>query len=104
MKAADLQRAILFHRVGANFRDLEGCVAEVLEPFERLAQSAVRQTPNKANLFAVVQYDRSAWDAVVRGIERWERQCCARPISGAVFARASTVAATGASSGVDAQA
>jgi hypothetical protein len=104
MKAADLQRAILFHRVGANFRDLEGCVAEALEPLERLVQGAVRQTPSKANLFAVLEYDRSAWDAVVRGIERWERQCCARPISGVGFARASIVAATGAASAVDAQA
>src|SRR5262245_37723138 len=69
MKAADLARGILFHRVGAGFKDLDGCVAEVREHLERLVDSAVRQAPDKHNLFAAVSYDRSAWDEAVRGIE-----------------------------------
>jgi len=77
MKADELRQAILFHRVGAAFADLEGCVAAMREPLERLAQTAVRQKPSKDNLFAAVTYDRSAWERVVQGIERWQR----RPVS-----------------------
>jgi hypothetical protein len=78
MKADELRQGILFHRVGASFADLEGCVAAIGEPLERLARTAVRQKPSKDNLFAAVTYDRSAWEHVVQGIERWQR----RPISG----------------------
>ena len=78
MKADELRQAILFHRVGAAFADLEGCVAAMREPLEQLVQTGVRQKPSKDNLFAAVTYDRSAWERVVQGIERWQR----RPISG----------------------
>jgi hypothetical protein len=78
MKADELRQAILFHRVGASFADLEGCVAAIGEPLEHLARTAVRQKPSKDNLFAAVIYDRSAWERVVQGIERWQR----RPIPG----------------------
>jgi len=77
MKAGELRQAILFHRVGAAFDDLEGCAAAMREPLEHLVRTAVRQKPSKDNLFAAVTYDRSAWESVVQGIERWQR----RPIS-----------------------
>jgi hypothetical protein len=78
MKADELRQAILFQRVGASFADLEGCVAAIGEPLEHLVRTAVRQKPSKDNLFAAVTYDRSAWERVVEGIERWQR----RPVSG----------------------
>ena len=74
MKADELRQATLFHRVGAAFDDLEGCVAAVREPLEQLARAAVRQMPSKDNLFAAVTYDRGAWDRVVQGVENWQRR------------------------------
>jgi len=74
MKADELRKAILFHRVGAAFDDLDGCVAAAREPLEQLARTAVRQKPSKDNLFAAVTYDRGAWDRVVQGVEHWQRR------------------------------
>ena len=74
MKADELRQAILFHRVGAAFDDLDGCVAAAREPLELLARTAVRQTPSKDNLFAAVTYDRGAWDRVLQGVENWQRR------------------------------
>jgi hypothetical protein len=74
MKADALREAILFHRVGAAFDDLEGCVAAVREPLEQLARTAARQKPSQDNLFAAVTYDRGAWERVVQGIEHWQRR------------------------------
>ena len=74
MKADELRHAILFHRVGSAFDDLEGCVAAAREPLEHLARTAVRQTPGKDNLFAAVTYDRGAWDRVLQGVEQWQRR------------------------------
>jgi hypothetical protein len=73
MKAEELRQAILFHRVGAAFDDLDGCVAAVREPLEQLARTAVRQKPSRDNLFAAVTYDRGAWDRVVQDLEHWQR-------------------------------
>ena len=70
----ELRQAILFHRVGASFADLQGCVAAIGEPLEHLARTAVRQKPSKDNLFAAVTYDRSAWERVMQGIELWQRR------------------------------
>jgi hypothetical protein len=78
MKADELRQAILFHRVGASFADLEGCVAAIGEPLENLARTAVRHKASKDNLSATVTYDRGAWERVVQKIERWQR----RPGSG----------------------
>ena len=72
--ADELRQAILFHRVGAAFDDLDGCVAALREPLEQLARAAVRQKPNKDNLFAAIAYDRGAWDRVVLGVENWQRR------------------------------
>ena len=74
MKADELRHAILFHRAGVAFDDLDGCVAAVREPLEHLARTAVRQTPSKDNLFAAITYDRSAWDRVLQGVEQWQRR------------------------------
>ncbi len=74
LKATELKRAVLFHRVNAAFADLGGCVAAAPEAFERLARTAVRQQPSQDNLFAAVTYDRGAWDAVVDVAERWQRR------------------------------
>jgi len=74
LKAAELKRAVLFHRVASNFADLPGCVAAAREPLERLARSAQRQQPAKDNLFIAVTYDRAAWEAVEAAVERWQRR------------------------------
>lgn len=74
MKADELRQAILFHRVGSAFDDLDGCVTAAREPLEHLARTAVRQAPSKDNLFAAVTYDRGAWDRVLQGIEHWQRR------------------------------
>ena len=73
LKATELRHATLFQRVGSGFEDLEGCVATIRQQLERLAHTAVRQIPSKENLFAAVVYEHAAWDAVVQGIERWQR-------------------------------
>lgn len=74
LKATELQRGVLFHRVNAAFDDLAGCVAAAREPLERLAATAVRQQPSKDNLYAAVSYDRAAWESVVSAVERWQRR------------------------------
>ncbi|HEV6967022.1 MULTISPECIES: hypothetical protein [Roseateles] len=74
LKASELQRGVLFHRVNSGFTDLAGCAAAAREPLERLASTAVRQQPSKDNLFAAVTYDRIAWDAVVTAVEQWQRR------------------------------
>jgi hypothetical protein len=79
MKADELRQATLFHGVAASFTDLEGCVAAIGEPLERFVRTAERQKPSADNLFAAVTYERSAWERVVEGIERWQR----RVVSGA---------------------
>jgi len=87
LKATELQRGVLFHRVGSSFADLAGCVAAAREPLEHLARTAVRQQPSKDNLFAAVTYDRAAWDRVVYAVESWQRR--APPAPGAANRRAS---------------
>lgn len=74
LKATDLQRALLFHRVASTFADLPGCVAAARDPLERLARSAVRQQPSPDNLFAAVTYDRGHWEGVVAVVEHWQRR------------------------------
>lgn len=74
LKASELRRAVLFHRVGSNFTDLPGCVSAAREPLERLARSAQRQQPSQENLFTAVTYDRAAWEAVESAVDRWQRR------------------------------
>ena len=74
MKADELRQAVLFHRVSAAFDDMDGCVAAVREPLERLARTAVRQKPSKDNLFSAITYDRGAWERVEQGVEHWQRR------------------------------
>lgn len=85
LKATELRRGILFHRVGSSFADLPGCVAAALAPLEQLAQGAVRQQPNVENLFAEVTYQPSAWEAVVNAVDQWQRRppaAAVRPAGG----------------------
>lgn len=74
LKATELKRGVLFHRVASNFTDLAGCVAAAREPLERLVSTATRQQPSKDNLFAAVTYDRGAWEGVVSAVEQWQRR------------------------------
>ena len=73
-KAAELKRGILFHRLGLRFADLTGCVEAVEPDLRHLADTARRRRPEKENLFATVEYDRSAWERVQHGIDRWARR------------------------------
>ena len=74
LKATELRRGILFHRVGSAFADLTGCVAAARQPLDQLAGTAVRQQPSVDNLFAAVTYQPSAWEAVVNAVESWQRR------------------------------
>lgn len=74
LRATELHRGVLFHRVGSAFANLPGCVAAAREMLEQLARSAVRQQPSQANLFAAMTYDRAAWDRVVGAIDGWQRR------------------------------
>ena len=73
-KAAELQRAILFHRLDSRVRDLEGCVEAIRPDLDRLIDTARRTRPDKENLFASVEYDRAAWERVQQGIDRWAKR------------------------------
>ena len=73
-RAPELQRATLFVRLGARFSDLTGCVDAIRPDLLRLADTARRSRPDKDNLFATVDYNRSAWERVERGVDRWARR------------------------------
>ena len=74
LKASELERAILFHRLDPRFTDLAGCIEAIQGDLRLLADSAQRTTPNKDNLFAAVSYDRAAWMRVQHGVDRWMRR------------------------------
>ena len=38
------------------------------------ADAARRIRPDKENLFATVEYDRTAWERVQQGVDRWARR------------------------------
>ena len=73
-KAAELQRAILFHRLDSRFRNFEGCVEAIRPDLDRLIDTARRTRPDKENLFASLEYDRAAWERVQQGIDRWAKR------------------------------
>jgi hypothetical protein len=73
-KAAELQHAILFHRLDSRFYDLEGCVAAIRADLDRLIDTARRTRPDKENLFASLEYDHAAWERVQQGIDRWHKR------------------------------
>jgi hypothetical protein len=73
-KATELKRGILFQRLDPRFSDLAGCVADVRSDLERLVDAARRTPPTPDNLFAAVEYERSTWERVQAGIDRWARQ------------------------------
>lgn len=73
-KAAELQHGVLFHRIGAGFRDLRSCVKAAAGPLRDLMASAVRQQPCKDNLFSAVVYDQRAWERVMEALDQWQRR------------------------------
>ena len=73
-KATELHRAILFRRLDPRFTDLAGCVEALQAELERLASTARRAVPSKANLFTTLEYSRAAWDRVEQGVDRWTRR------------------------------
>jgi hypothetical protein len=73
-KATELQRGILFQRLGARFADLPGCIEAIRGDLDRLVGTARRVAPASTNLFRVVEYDRTAWERVQHGLERWARR------------------------------
>ena len=73
-KAAELQRAVLFHRLDPRFTDLTGCVKALQPDLDRLVDTARRTKPDKESLFATVTYDRTAWERVQWGIDSWARR------------------------------
>jgi len=79
LKADELRRAVLFHRLEPRFADLPECVAALRPELERLAESARRVQPGKDNLFAAVTYDKAAWERVTQALDRWARRPAAVP-------------------------
>jgi hypothetical protein len=73
-KATELQRGILFQRLDPRFGDLAGCVAAIQADLDRLVGTARRSPATRDNLFATVEYDRTAWEQVQAAIDRWVRQ------------------------------
>ncbi|MFG6465803.1 hypothetical protein [Roseateles sp. BYS87W] len=73
-KAAELQHGVLFHRVGAGFQDLPGCMEAAGDALRRLVASAQRQLPCRENLFVAVIHDAQAWEAVTDAVDRWQRR------------------------------
>ena len=73
-KATELQRGTLFHRLPTIFADFAGCINSIRSDLGALVETAKRTRPGKENLFAAVLYDRSAWERVQQGIDRWGQQ------------------------------
>ena len=73
-KAAELQRAVLFHRLDPRFADLTGCVQALQPDLDRLVDTARRIKPDRDSLFATVVYDRTVWDRLQQGIDAWARR------------------------------
>ena len=73
-KAAELQRAVLFHRLDPRFTDLMGCVQALQPDLDRLVDTARRNKPDRESLFATVTYDRTVWEHVQKGIDAWVRR------------------------------
>ena len=71
LKATELQRAVLFHRLDSRFRYLEGCIQAIRPDLVCLVDAARRTRPDRGNLFASVEYDRAAWERVQLGVDRW---------------------------------
>lgn len=74
LKATELHRAILFHRLDPRFMDLAGCVDGLQAELGRLVDTARRLRPARENLFIALEYDRAAWEGVQRGIDAWARR------------------------------
>ena len=73
-KATELQRGILFQRLDARFTDIAGCIDFIKADLAHLADTARRTHPDKGNLFAAVEYDRTGWERLQQGLHRWARR------------------------------
>jgi len=74
LKADELRKATLFHRLDQRFTDLAGAIESARADLECLADSAKRVQPTQDNLFAAVTYDKPAWERVRNGLDRWARR------------------------------
>ena len=74
LRADELRRATLFHRLDPRFNDLTGCIQSIQDDLKLLAESGRRTIPNKENLFAAVAYDGAVWLRIQQGIDRWTRR------------------------------
>lgn len=74
LKATELRRAILFHRLDPRFTDLAGCVGALQHDLKRLAGTARRAVPSKDNLFVTVTYLSATWQQVEDGVDHWARR------------------------------
>jgi len=72
-EATELGRGILFHPVGARFKDLASCVDFARADLARLVDMVRRVESSQDNLFVTVTYDHSAWERVQQGLDRWGR-------------------------------
>jgi hypothetical protein len=73
-KAAEMQRGVLFQRLGPHFSDLAGCIEAMRNELERFVATARRVQPASTNLFRAIEYDRVAWERVQHALERWGRR------------------------------
>ncbi len=74
LKATELQRAILFHRLAPRFTDLAGCVEAIQPDLRRLVDTARRTRPDLDNLYAKVEYSRTTWERIQQGVDHWARR------------------------------
>jgi hypothetical protein len=79
LKAEELHRAVLFHRLETRFADLAGCIDALRPAMEELAESARRVQPSKDNLFAAVTYDKAGWERITKALDRWARRPATAP-------------------------
>jgi hypothetical protein len=50
LKATELQRGVLFHRVSSSFNDLSGCAAAARDPLEGVAKTVAGLLPCRGDL------------------------------------------------------
>ena len=74
LKATELKRGILFTDSGRASPTSPGCVEALRADLERLADGAKRITPDQQHLYAAVSYDRTTWERVQHGLDRWGRR------------------------------
>lgn len=74
LKAAELQRGLLFQRLDTRFDDVAGWAEAHRAELDALIGTARRTRPTRENLYTAVEYDRQAWERVQDSIDRWARR------------------------------